>query len=113
MTVRELQQSLKIGLHIRERQALRHKSNRAVRALQRAGQGIIVADRASPRVHHTRLLEDVSPDGGASAPAEIFPFFAQHGDYWRIPCSEYGGRWIDAIGNQPAHGGRRAPPPAS
>src|SRR5712691_11345556 len=108
LAVRKLQQSLQIGFEIGRRQTFWHENNRAVRALQHARQRIIVADRVSPYVHNARLLEDFSPDGGASAPAEISPFFAEHGDYWRFPCSEYGGWEITSIGNHPTHGGCRA-----
>src|SRR5258708_20767697 len=81
LAVRELQQPLEIGLGVGKRQALRYENNRAIVALQRARHGIIVADGVSPLVHDSRLLEDASADGGAAAPAEIFSFLAEHGNY--------------------------------
>src|SRR6267154_1470065 len=108
LAVRELQQSVQVGLDIGKRQAFWHENNRAVRTLQHARQRIVVADGTFPYLHNARLREEISPDSRASAPAEISPFFAEHGDHWRIPRSEYRGRQIAAIGNQPAHGGCRA-----
>src|SRR6266568_3037128 len=88
LTVGESEQALEIGFDVGKRQALRHENDRMIVALQRARQGIIVADRVSPLVHNTRLLEDAWANCGASAPTGFFSLFAEHSDYRRIPRGE-------------------------
>src|SRR6266700_6161046 len=85
LTVGEFEQALEIGFDVGKRQALRHENDRMIVALQRARQRIIVADRVSPLVHNTRLLEDAAANCGASAPAEIFSLLAEHCHYRSIP----------------------------
>src|SRR5205814_10086200 len=108
LSVCEFEQSLQIGLGVRERQTLRNENDRAVRTLQRAGQGIIIANGIPPHVHDTRLFESAPADGRAAAPAEISAFLAEHGDQRRIPRGEQRSRRISATGKEPAHGGCRA-----
>src|SRR5260370_13792224 len=90
LTVGEFEQPPEIGFGVGKCQALRYKNDRMIVALQRTRQGIIVANRVSPLVHHTRLLEDAPANGGASPPRDSLSLFAEHGDQWALPDAPRG-----------------------
>src|SRR5947208_17057099 len=79
LAIGELQQSGKIGFHVRNRQTFRKKNNWPARAMQSSGHGIIVTDRILPLVQNAALLKDAFANSSASAPAEIFrSVFTEH-----------------------------------
>src|SRR6266850_2376765 len=88
LAIGEFQQPAEISLDIRKCQALRQEYNRPIVACEGARQRIIVADGIFPLVQRSRLLEDAPADRGASAPAKVFPFLAQHGNHGGIPSRE-------------------------
>src|SRR5580704_11944606 len=76
--------------------------------MERAGQRVVVTDRAFPVFDDADLVEDAAANRGAASPAEVLSFFGEHGDDGRVPGGEKRRGQIAAIGDEPAHGGRGA-----
>jgi len=108
LAVGEFHKPVEIGLDIRKCQALRQEYNRPIVACEGARQRIIVADGILPFVQDSRLLEGTPADRGASAPAKVFPLFAQHREHRAFHAASSAVAKLLRFRNEPAHRGSRA-----